>query len=132
MNKRHIFINLILIVLGVGLNVATGVAGWDAYWGGMGTALIFVGIFRFIRSSLYLRSEAYREKVNIELQDERIRYIRAKAWAWAGYWFVIVSAVASIILRIVGRNTLAVVAGLAVCTLILLYWISYLILRKKY
>ena len=42
------------------------------------------------------------------------------------------SAVASIALKIAGLDLYSQIAGFAVCILVILYWVSYLILRKKY
>ena len=66
------------------------------------------------------------------LTDERNRFIRNKAWAWAGYLFVIITAVAVIVLHAMGQEQLGRMAACAECLLLVLYWISYLILRKKY
>jgi hypothetical protein len=60
------------------------------------------------------------------------RFLRNKAWAWAGYFFVLVAAVLSIGLKLLGQDLLSVAAGLSVCCITLFYWVSYLVLRKKY
>ena len=67
-----------------------------------------------------------------ETKDERNAFLRNKAWAWAGYLFVLFSAVASIVLKIVGHDILSMGASWAVCLIILFYWGAYMILRKKY
>ena len=118
-------IGAVLIALG-----AMGIA--DAYWSGMGTSLIVVSIVFLIRWVRVQKNESYREQVETEVNDERNRYIRNKAWAWAGYLFVLVAAVASIVLRVLGQTELSQFAGYAVCLLVVLYWISYVLLRKKY
>ena len=55
-----------------------------------------------------------------------------KAWALAGYLYVITAGVASFVLKIMGKDELSVAAGLSVAFVALFYWISYLYLRKKY
>jgi len=67
-----------------------------------------------------------------QFTDERNLFLHSKAWAWAGYCFVIIAAVASIVLRIAGQDLLSTAAGFAVCLITVLYWIAYLIERKKY
>ena len=120
------------IVIGVALTVCGAVGLVDSYWSGMGTALVFTGLIFMFRQVRYAKDQTYRESVDVEAKDERNRYIRTKAWAWAGYGFVMVSAVASIALKIAGLDTYSIIAGGSVCVLVLLYWLSYLILRKKY
>lgn len=118
----------------VGLTLlALGIAGVvDEYWSGMGTALVFVGVLQLIRRLRLYKDEEYREKVTVALTDERNRFLRNKAWAWAGYLFLLIAAVLSIVLKIAGQELLSKAAGMAVCGMTLLYWMSYGILRKKY
>lgn len=133
MKKNTRFISAIIeIVIGIVLCVC-GYAGiLDEYWSGMGTALVVVGILMLIRQIRYRTNEVYKENVDVAMHDERNQYIRIKAWAWAGYFFVMIGAIGSIVLKIVGQDQLSQVAGLSVCLLMILYWISYLVLRKKY
>ena len=104
----------------------------DSFWTGMGTALLFVSALRLIRISRYIKDADYKEKVDIATNDERNKYIRSTAWAWAGYLFIITVAILAIVSRLLGQVQLSVVCGGAVCLMVLLYWISYFILRKKY
>ena len=39
---------------------------------------------------MFSKNEAYREKIEIEEKDERNHFIRNKAWAWAGYLYVMI------------------------------------------
>ena len=124
-NIVEIVVGIILIILGY-----TGVV--DSYWSGMGTALTFVGIIFLFRTFRYKTNMEYKEKVDVEVNDERNKYLRMMAWSWTGYFFVLIAAFASIILRILGYNQYSMMAGYAVCLLITLYWISFLILRRKH
>lgn len=98
----------------------------------MGVALIVVGVMRLIRAYRFSKDASYREKVEIEIGDERNRYLRGKAWAWAGYLFILITAVAVIVLKVVGQELLSIAAGGAICLMLVLYWGAYLLLRKKY
>jgi len=131
-NKRRILTSIVWFILGIGLNVACFVTEMDAFWSGLGTAFIFVAILQLIRWFKYARNVEYREKVDVETKDERNRYLASKAWAWAGYCFVLISAIACIILRMMGQELLSLAASSGVCLIILLYWISYFILKRKY
>ena len=122
----------IYVVLGVTLIVLGILKVMDSFWSGMGSALIVVGAVRAIQIVRYHSNEAYREKREVEAKDERNRFIRNKAWAWAGYCFLLIAAICSIVFRLVGQELLSMAASFAVAMLALLYWISYLVLNKKY
>ena len=119
---------IICIVLGVVLILL----GQDSYWSGMGTSLIVVGALRLFHWFFYHRNDDYREKKQIEATDERNQFLRSRAWAWTGYLFILVSAVCSIVFKVLGQDLLSMAAGLAVCLMMVIHWICYIILRKKY
>ena len=121
----YIFLGAVLVTLGV-----TEVV--DAFWSGMGSALIAAGVIRAVHFFRFRKDESYRERFELEKTDERNRFLRNRAWAWAGYLFIVAAAVASIMLKVLGQDLLSTAAGLAVCFMVVLYWICYLILRRRY
>ena len=104
----------------------------DEFWCGMGTTLVLMGILRLLRAFRLNRNEAYREQKALEATDERLHYIRMKAWSWAGYLFVIITGLGTIALNLLGQDDFATAAGGAVCLVITLYWLSFFVLKKKY
>ena len=130
--KRNKYISIIWIALGAALIVCGAAGILDEYWSGMGGAFIAVGAVRILRHVRISKNEVYREKIETESKDERNRFLAGKAWAWAGYLFVIIAAAASIVLRIAGKNELTLMASGSVCLMIVLYWGSYFYLRRKY
>ena len=131
-NHKRLIANIVEIAIGVILSVLGYMGIIDEYWTGMGTALIVVGIIFMIRQIRYQTNAEYKDTVDVEVNDERNRYLRLKAWAWAGYMLVLICAFASIIFKLIGNDQLSVMSGGFVCLMIVLYWGSYLILRKKY
>ena len=129
---KKIFLSMFWIILGAVL-VGCELAGvLDEFWSGMGAGFIAVGALQMYRQVKYRTNEAYKEKVDVAIEDERNRFIRGKAWAWAGYLFVIIAAISSIVLRIAGRGELADMAACGTGLLVFLYWGSYMVLQKKY
>ena len=129
---RRNIAGILYIALGAvlfGLGVAEKL---DAFWSGMGGALIAVGVVRTVRILRFSHDASYRETVEIEANDERNQFIRNKAWAWAGYWFVMIAAVSTIAFKLMGQDLLSMAAGFAVSILVLLHWICILVLKKKY
>ena len=85
-----------------------------------------------IRNLKYRKDPEYREKVDVELNDERSKYLRMKSWAWTGYIVVLVQAVGVIVAMILGKETVQMVLAYSVCLILLVYLITYLVLNKKY
>lgn len=132
MNNKRFIVSMIYIIIGV-IFIAISVYGTaDEFWSSMGSTMIIIGILHMVRQIRYKTDEEYREKYDIERKDERNRFLANKAWAWAGYLFVLIAAVGSIILKIVGYEDLMMMASGSVCLIVLLYWVSYMVLKKKY
>ena len=104
----------------------------DDFWSGMGLAFLIIGAIFLTRQIRYRTNDSYREEVDIKEHDERNRYIGIKAWSWAGYCFVLIAAVGTIVFKLIGREDLMMFASSSVCLVLVLYWISYMILQKKY
>ena len=131
MDKKNTY-PIILLAAGLmlmGLGFAEVV---DEFWSGMGSALLVIGIIRLLRFYRLKKNDSYREKMETAVTDERNQFIRVKAWSWAGYLFIMVSAVATIIFRILEQALLSQFCGYAVCLMLVLYWVSYFVLKKKY
>ena len=86
----------------------------------------------FIRQIRYRTNEEFKEEMDIREKDERNRYIAMKAWSWAGYLFVMLAAVGTILMKILGQETIMMVLSGSVCVILVFYWVSYMILQKKY
>ena len=130
-NKRLIA-NITEIVIGVILTICGATGLLDSYWSGMGTALIVVGGLMMIRQVRYSTNAEYKESVDVEIQDERNKFLRVKAWSWAGYIFVILAAISTIVLKLTGHEEGMMITSASVSLIVLLYWISFMILKKKY
>lgn len=132
MKNRRMILGIFWIVLGAAL-LGCNLAGLlDDYWGGMGGGLIGAGALQTVRNYRYLHCREYREKTDRENRDERNRFIANKAWAWVGYLYVLIAALSTVVFQLLGRQILSRAAGLSVCLILTLYWVSYLILQKKY
>ncbi len=96
-----------------------------------GAAFTAMGILRI---ASYLRitkdSESIRAKKIAETDERNIAIIgRAKSLAFGIYTFG--AAITVIVLELAGKNDLASVIALALCPLIFIYWLSYIILQKR-
>ena len=131
-HNRRMILSIVWIVLGASLLGANLAGLLGDYWSGLGGGLLGVGVFQVIRNVRYLSNPAYREKVDTTNSDERNRFVAGRAWAWAGYLYVLVAAIATIVFQIIGKTELATAAGFSVCIIMVFHWLSYLYLQKKY
>ena len=137
MKNRDIVLSIIYIVLGAALFVASQVADLGdstlaQILPGMGGALIAIGLIRLYRGIRLAKDKAYRENFEVETHDERNQWLRMKAWSWAGYLFVMIAACGTLVFAFIDKKELMMAASYSVCIILLLYWVCYLIVRKKY
>ena len=130
--KVRIAANILEVLLGAGLLMGNFMGHVNEYWSGLGTALIVVGCIFLWKQFRYKTDKDYREAIDTQNNDERNRYISLKAWSWAGYLHLMIAAVAAIILMVADRGDLVPFASGSVCLMVFLYWVSYLILIRKY
>ena len=134
--NRRIIVQWILPILYVIIGATLGICGElgvvDQFWNGLGAAFVVMGVLRLIRLIRYSTNTEYKEKTDTAITDERNRFIRNKAWAWAGYLYIILAAVATIVFKLLNQDILMFAASGSVCLIVSLYWICYLIVSKKY
>ena len=131
-SNRRMILSIVWIVLGASLLGANLAGLLGDFWSGLGGGLLGAGVVQVIRNVRYLSNPAYREKVDTTNSDERNRFLAGRAWAWAGYLYVLVAAIATIVFQIIGKTELATAAGFSVCIIMVFHWLSYLYLQKKY
>ena len=131
-NKR-LFLSIFWVVLGAVLLILaeTGVLDSPRY-SGMGVAFIIVGALQIARHIRYRRDPAYRETIDTAFSDERNRFLRMKSWSWAGYIAVIAEGIGAVVAAVRGQETVQMVLSYSVCLLVGAYYISYLVLSRKY
>ena len=130
--RARAILSALYFVTGASIFIYGEFATIDSFWSGMGTALMVVGALQTIRLVRYNTNPRYKEQTDTAVNDERNRFLGMKAWSWAGYLFVIIAAAGSIVFKLLGNETLMFAASGSVCLVVFLYWICYLILRKKY
>ena len=132
-NNKRLALTVFWIVLGAVLVVLTVTEVLDSsIYSGMGGALMAVGTLQVIRAVKYRKDSEYREKVDTELGDERNRFLRMKSWSWAGYFTILIEGIGAIIAMVLGERTVQLVLSYSVWMVLVIYWIAYVILSKKY
>ena len=132
-NNKRLALTVFWIVLGAVLVVLTVTEVLDSsIYSGMGGALMAVGTLQLIRAIKYRKDSEYKEKVDTELGDERNRFLRMKSWSWAGYFTILIEGIGAIIAMALGERTVQLVLSYSVWLVLVIYWIAYVILSKKY
>jgi hypothetical protein len=132
-NNKRLALSIFWIILGATLFILSINEVIDsALYSGMGGALMAVGILQVIRHLKYQKDPTYKEKIDIEFTDERIKYIRMKAWSWAGYLVILIEAIAAVVAAILGYHIIQEILFYSICLVVSIYWISYFVLSKKY
>ena len=126
------FLTIFWLIIGTLLFILSLNGIIDEYWSGMGGGLVGVGIAQLIRHIRYHTNNDYKEKIDISISDERNKYISTKAWAWAGYWFVLIFGVMTIVFKLLGNDLLSHYSAISVCVIMVLYWLCFMYLKKKY
>lgn len=132
-NNRRLALSIFWVLLGVTL-VGLSVAGMldDSLYAGMGGALAAIGALQIMRNIRYRSDSEYRQKVDIEINDERNKYLRMKSWSWAGYIAILVEGIGAVVAMVLGHSALQQTLSYSVCLILTAYWVTYLVLSRKY
>ena len=132
MSKKRIVIQIVEIVVGIIL-LGLGIAGKvDEFWSGMGGALIGVGAMYLVQTVRYHKNEAYRENTDTERNDERNKFLQMKSWQMTAGWFTMIAAIGTFVFKFTGKEDLMMLCSGGICLMVILYWVCYLYLKKKY
>lgn len=132
-NNKRLALSIFYVVLGL-VFTALSIAGVSdsPYLSGMGGGLTVVGALQLIRNLRYRKDAAYREKIDTEMQDERNSFLRMKSWAWTGYIVVLAEGIGVLVAWALGQEQVMQVLIYSVCLILCVYWITWLILSRKY
>ena len=72
--KEKLIASILEIIIGLALIVASMFGVVDEFWSGMGTASLIVGILFLVRAVKYKTNHEYKEKCDIQINDERNKY----------------------------------------------------------
>ena len=132
-NNKRLMLSIFWIVLGAALMVLSFMEKLDpSMYSAMGGVLIAIGALQMIRNLRYRQDAGYRKKIDTEVNDERNRFLSMKSWSWTGYIVVLVEGIGVVAAMIAGQQTLQQILAYSVCLIMVVYWITYLILSRKY
>ena len=132
MKQRH-RVAVSYIVLGFVLVSAAVLTEVENYFFlSFGIALLVMGALRLYRNRKITATEQTMRKQELAENDERTRMIAERARSWSFSLSVTGSGILVIGLNLMGLSDTALPFAWYVCGMITLYWICWLILKKKY
>ena len=131
-NKFRFALSIFWIVLGgvlMTLSVLDIIDG--TMFSGLGGGLIAVGALQVFRWTKYEKDAEYREKVDVEIGDERNKYISMLSWSYTGYAAILIAAVGSLITFILKQYELSHYLTCTFAFMTIIRYITYFIATKK-
>lgn len=129
--KIRLYLAIAYIIAGLALTVIFNVTGnGNEYLASFGVALVVVGFARVRGYRRITKSEESIRQREILETDERNVAISQQAKSWAFYVFVVLLSIAIIVLQFLRLTVYVRVLSGVLCTLLVIYWISYWIIRK--
>lgn len=131
--KIRLWNAIVCIVLGIALIVIANVTkARDSFISSFGFALALVGAMRVRNYLMITKNEETIRKQQIAESDERNIAISNKAKSLAFGIYVCIAGAVVIALEILNITLIATVVAYSVCAMLILYWVAYWIVRRKY
>lgn len=129
--KIRLFIAIGYVVLGLAMIVVFNIIKTEnEFLSSFGFALAVIGIVRIRNYMMITKNEETITKRQIAETDERNISIANKAKSVSFIIYVMLACVSVIVLELFDKTQLAIILSGTVYVLILIYWISYWIIRK--
>ena len=131
--KQRLVIAVAYILIGILLALWGLLIKTENYFhSAFGFALIALGILRIIQYRKITRSEDTIHRRELAESDERNRMISEKARSWAFSFSIFIAGLVVIVFSLLGYPDAVQPLARYVCIMILLYWVFYMILNRKY
>lgn len=131
-NKTRIGVYGLFFAVGLVAIVLSAVGYIDDVLGACGLTLIIISALQLFKAARYAKDPAFAKQIDASNTDERLAFLAGKAAQSAFQVSVIALCLLSLVLRFVGKGDTADVLGFVACGELLVYWVSYLYLSKKY
>ncbi len=120
------------IVLGLAMIAVSFFVKTDSdFLSSFGLAMSVIGIVKVRQYIRITKTEETIQKQRIAETDERNIAIADKAKSVAFLGYILLASVAVIVLEVLHLTLIATILSATVCVLLVLYWVSYWIIRRK-
>ncbi len=131
-SKKRLLYYSVLAVLALVLLVLSCLELLDSFWAGMGGALLAVSAFRIVQVWRYCKDPAFAEQLKVKNTDERNRFLAERARSWTFYICILAEALAVIVLKLFALPDYSTLMGFLIGIQLVIYWVTYFILKRKY
>ena len=97
-----------------------------------GIALLIIGVLRMMQNRKITKNEQTMHQREVMESDERNILIAERARSWTFIFSVVAAGFIVLVLSVLGYHEQAQPFSWFVCAMIGLYWVFYLILKRKY
>ena len=98
----------------------------------LGIAFVIMGAIRTIQYRKITKDDKTIRQMELSEKDERNRMMQERAKSWAFSFSLFVTGDLVIVLSLLGKHEIAQLLAWFLCGNVILYWICWNILRKKY
>ena len=131
--KQRLWIAISYVALGLILITADAINHFENYFfSSFGFAMLAMGVMRLIHHREVMQNDQTIRKQELAENDERTRMISERARSWAFSFSLLVCGIVVIVLSLMGYHDQAQPFAWYVCGMVVLYWIFWFILGKKY
>ena len=131
--KQRLIVAVSYMVIGAVLVFTDAVTGFEnVFFFSFGIALTVMGVLRLFQYRKITRNAQTMRKQELAESDERTRMMSEKARSWAFTLSITGAGVWVIVQNLLGHHEEALPYAWFVCGMVVLYWISFVIIRKKY
>ena len=131
--KTRLIVAVSYILLGLVLVAVDLMGQTDNYfYASFGFALVIMGLLRIFRHRKITADERSIRQQELTESDERTRMIAERARSWTFSLTVTLSGAVVLVLSLLGYHDESLPFAWLVCGMVTIYWICYLIIRKKY
>jgi len=131
--KIRLYTAIAYMVLGAAMIVVFNLVVKNAnpFLSSFGFALLVIGFANLRRYRLITKSEETIRSREIAETDERNIFIAHKARSAAFILYTVLTCTAVIVLELLNQTELAMILSGTICVLLVIYWVSYWIIRKR-
>ena len=131
--KIRLYTAIAYMVLGAAMIVVFNLVVKNAnpFLSSFGFALLVIGCANLRRYRLITKSEETIRSREIAETDERNIFIAHKARSAAFILYTVLTCTAVIVLELLNQTELAMILSGTICVLLVIYWVSYWIIRKR-
>ncbi len=104
----------------------------DQFWNIIGVVFFLTSLINIYRIFKYKTNEEYAQKITIQNNDERNKFLADKAKSAAFYIYIEISGIGVLIFRMFGYYEISQMFAYSICILVFLYWLSYSIIKRIY